>query len=166
MNFQNSTNGYTRIDDRKRRRDLSQAVKIGANYFTITSDDDYLVHVGKVFQPEMCKLFDSLLESNHTALDIGANIGCTSILFGQKAKKVISFEPSPTTFRLLDLNIKNSGLNNVEIHNVGLGAEDEKLTLTFAASDRGGGFVSNKTQADARHIVEDIFIRNGESFNR
>lgn len=140
----------------------SQEVKIGNETYLITSDDDYLTNIGQVFEPDMCKLFLSLVENDHKVVDIGANIGCTSILFGQIARNVTSFEPSPTTFKYLDLNIKNSNLKNIEIHNVGLGCKDENLTLTFSPSSRSGGFVSNLIQASTGHTVENISIKNGD----
>jgi len=146
------------------RASKSSRIKIGNETYTIMSDDDYLLHIGHVFEPDMCRLFLSVLEKNHTVLDIGANIGCTSILFGQTAKEVISFEPSPTTFKYLELNINNSGLTNVKLHNVGLGSTDENLTLTFAPNNRSGGFVSNQTQASAGHNVENISIKNGDAY--
>jgi len=142
----------------------SRHIKIGDETYTIMSDDDYLLNMGHIFEPHMCKLFLCLVEKNHIVFDIGANIGCTSILFGQIAKEVMSFEPSPTTFKYLELNIKNSGLNNVKLYNIGLGATDENLTLTFAPSNRSGGFVSNQTQASFGHTVEDISIKNGDTY--
>jgi FkbM family methyltransferase len=143
----------------------TQNVKIGTEIYPITSDDDYLTkHIGSIFEPHMCRLFLSLIEKDHVVLDIGANIGCTSILFGQNAKEVISFEPSPTTFNFLELNVKNSKLNNITLHNIGLGSTDEDLSLTFRANNRSAGFVSNKTQISDDHTTEPIHIRNGDAF--
>lgn len=62
--------------------------KINGKSFSILSDDDYLDHVEGEFESEMVSLFKSLLQPSDTVLDIGANIGCTSLLFGDLARKV------------------------------------------------------------------------------
>jgi len=152
------------MSDSAFRAAKASQIRIGDETYTIMSDDDYLTHIGPVFEPDMCRLFLSLIEKNHTVFDIGANIGCTSILFGQVAREVISFEPSPTTFKYLESNINSSALTNVKLHNVGLGRENENLTLTFAPNNRSGGFVSNQTQASAGHNVENISIKNGDAY--
>jgi FkbM family methyltransferase len=136
---------------------------IGGKMYRMESDDDYLDHVGDVFEPHMVRLFDSLVRPTATVLDVGANIGCTTILFGDMARRVISFEPSPTTYAFLAKNVAMSGLENIELHNVGLGKSAGSFELTFAANNRSGGFVSNKMQASAGHQVEAIQILNGDA---
>jgi FkbM family methyltransferase len=134
-------------------------VDIGGKNYTIASDDNYLEHIKNGFEPDMVKLFRAVTSSSDVILDIGANIGCTALLFGELSKKVYAFEPSPTTFAFLEKNISRSGLKNVSPQNMGLGAESGEYTLTFAPSNRSGGFVSNQTQASAGHTVETIVIR-------
>lgn len=137
---------------------------IGGKRYRIESDDNYLDHIRGVFEPHMVQLFDSLVRPSDTVLDIGANIGCTSILFGSRARQVVSFEPSPTTFAFLKKNLDASGLHNVTPLNLGLGKTEGRFELTFSANNRSGGFVSNKTQASAGHQVEAIEIAQGDTF--
>lgn len=141
----------------KNYRELT--VNIGGNKYTIASDDDYLKHIRNGFEPEMVKLFKILATKSETILDIGANIGCTAILFGELSRNVYAFEPSPTTFAFLEKNISKSGRKNVYPQNIGLGDETSESTLTFSPSNRSGGFVSNQTQASVGHTVEKIVIR-------
>ena len=122
-------------------------VDIGGTKYIIASDDDYLTNIKNGFEPEMVKLFRALATDSEISLDIGANIGCTAILFAELSKKVYAFEPSPTTFAFLEKNIARSGFKNIVAQNIGLGAEAGESTLTFAPSNRSGGFVSNQTQA-------------------
>lgn len=155
-------------DSTEQTSDLSKSrhviTDIGGKKYKIESDDDYLEHIRKEFEPHMVRLFDSLIKPSDTVLDIGANIGCTSILFGSRANKVLSFEPSPSTYRFLEKNVHASGLNNVELKNVGLGKSAGRFELTFAANNRAGGFVSNKIQASAGHQIESIEIVQGDAF--
>ncbi|MFZ4710170.1 MAG: FkbM family methyltransferase [Zwartia sp.] len=140
--------------------------KIDGKLYSVSSDDDYLDHVEGEFEPEMVSFFKSLLQPTDTVLDIGANIGCTSLLFGSRASKVYSFEPSPTTYRWLVENVQRAKLNNVEPINLGLGKEAGTFELTFAPNNRSGGFVSNLTSASEGHQVEHITIARGDDFIR
>jgi FkbM family methyltransferase len=140
----------------------NQKVKIGEKSYTIASDDDYLKHVGSEFEPYTCSLFKSLIEKNYKVFDVGANIGCTTLLFGDLGREVDSFEPSPSTFEILKQNLASSLHSNTRIHNLGLGAKNENLTLTFAPSNRSGGFVSDKTQASKGFTIEEIVIKKGD----
>jgi FkbM family methyltransferase len=140
--------------------------KIDGKLYSVSSDDDYLDHVEGEFEPEMVSFFKSLLQPTDTVLDIGANIGCTSLLFGSRASKVYSFEPSPTTYRWLVENVQRAKLNNVEPINLGLGKEAGTFELTFAPNNRSGGFVSNLTSASEGHQVERITIARGDDFIR
>ena len=138
--------------------------RIGKESYRLVSDDDYLGRVEGVFEPEMSALFATLIRPDDIVLDVGANIGCTSILFSKLAAKVYSFEPSPTTFRFLQQNLSAAGASNVLAFNCGLGSRASTETLTFAPNNRSGGFVSNKLQLDAGHQTEVITIADGDSF--
>ena len=150
-------------------------LRIGSKKYQIVSDDDYLpqmrsglkasfVNLIKTlikrndFEPKMVKLFQTLIKKEDIAIDVGANIGCTSILFGELAEQVISFEPSPTTFNLLQKNIKKSGLQNITLLNYALGSNHSASEITYAKSNRSGGFISNKTTISTGHITEKIKI--------
>jgi FkbM family methyltransferase len=139
---------------------------IGGRRYRIESDDNYLDHIRGAFEPQMVTLFDALLQPEDTVLDIGANIGCTAILFGSRSRRVLGFEPSPSTYAFLRKNIAASGLTNVAAYNVGLGKTAGRFELTFAADNRSGGFVSDKMQASTGHQVEAIEIAQGDAFLR
>ena len=134
-------------------------VDIGGKNYTITSDDYYLEGIKNGFEPDMVALFKTVASNSEVILDVGANIGCTAILFGNLSNSVYAFEPSPTTFKFLEKNILMSGLQNVFPQNMGLGIEPGEFTLTFHPSNRSGGFVSNLTQAGTGHTIEKIVIR-------
>lgn len=135
------------------------AVRIGSRNCRIKSDDNYLDHIKGTFEPHMVDLFRTVAEGSKVILDVGANIGCTAILFGDMAEQVHAFEPSPTTFRYLQENVQANGVDNVQLHNFGLGAEAAATTITFAPNNRSGGFVSDQTKANADHLNEQIEIR-------
>lgn len=142
-------------------------VDIGGKEYLIQSDDQYLDHIKNGFEPDMVKLFKTLASNSKIILDIGANIGCTSLLFSDLSEIVYAFEPSPTTFALLEKNISNSGKTNIQLQNIGLGDEAYKTTLTFSPTNRSGGFVSNQTKIKHGHTTENIIIqRLDDLFNQ
>lgn len=134
-------------------------IDIGGKQYVITSDDNYLENIKSGFEPDMVKLFRAVASNSDVILDVGANIGCTALLFADLSRQVYAFEPSRTTFAFLEKNISRAGLKNIFPQNIGLGSEAGEFTLTFSPTDRSGGFVSNKTQASAGHMVEEIVIR-------
>ena len=147
-----------------KKNDRCASVIIGKFKYSIYSDDDYLDSVSGTFEPDMVRLFSLLVGSDDVVFDVGANIGCTSILFSQLASKVYSFEPSPSTFQYLEMNVNHANAKNINMFNVGLGNGAGKFTLTFASNNRAGGFVSDKMQASSGHQVEDIIIEIGDDF--
>lgn len=143
---------------------MSQHFKIAINgqEFSVITDDTYLDHMNGVFEPDTSAILSSI--AHGTILDIGANIGLTTLLHAPMASQVHAFEPSPTTFKLLQQNVAQAGLGNVVLHNYGLGEKPGSFELTFAPSNRSGAFVSDQTQASVGHTVEQIHIRRMDDF--
>lgn len=74
-------------------------------------------------------------------LDVGGNIGVTSVYYSQRfpQARIFSFEPVPSNFAVLEKNV--SKLENVSGYNYGLGAKNEKA-LIYSCEDEtnAGGF--------------------------
>ena len=99
-----------------------------------------IAHFG-VFEVEDLTFFMDLMKplmsdfACQTMLDVGGNIGNHALYFSDYFEKVVSFEPEPKTFKLLQLNAAVA--NNVEVHNFGLGARSEKLKLAVDVDNPG-----------------------------
>lgn len=89
----------------------------------------YVGSGGDIFAPFNGE-YDFLKVEGHDVIDIGANLGGSSIYFAIKgANKVISLEPYPYTFNLAKKNIEINKLNNkIELLNAGYG-EDRKIII-------------------------------------
>jgi FkbM family methyltransferase len=72
------------------------------------------------FEPDEVKVFLELLESHHTVLDIGANVGFYSCLAASRGKHVLSFEPSPRNLQFLYRNLRENRFQSAEVFPVGL----------------------------------------------
>lgn len=124
---------------------------------------DYAKHVGFEYEIYTCKLIE-LLYSGGVCIDVGANVGLTTMVMSQFYEKVYSFEPVPSTFSLLQKNVKKNKLGNVQIFNVGLGAEEKETEIAFAPNNRSGGYVSDKAGAYIGCWSETVNISTGDSF--
>lgn len=139
-------------------------ILIGGKKYFLTSDDDYLAAMGTAFEPNMVELFQTLIEPDDVVLDIGANIGLTSILFSSLSKKVYAFEPSTSTFKILRENLARAKVNNVLALNIGCGERRESLSITFSKNNRSGGFISDKIQPKEGHLTELIQIDSLDNY--
>jgi FkbM family methyltransferase len=96
-----------------------------------------------VHEPGLTKfLLDKFLKSGPcNFLDVGANLGYFSCLLGKLAGdsgKVVSIEPEPNNFKLLQRNLRNNGLKNVAAHNCAVGAEAGTAKMgIYKAANRG-----------------------------
>lgn len=74
-----------------------------------------------------------------TVLDIGGNIGNHAVYFADFFERVISFEPNPRVFPLLDYNL--SALPSAFAHNLGLSDTTGDAKLEIPAGNLGGARV-------------------------
>jgi FkbM family methyltransferase len=73
------------------------------------------------------------LKDGDTAVDVGANIGFTTLLFGQlvgEKGQVYAFEPNPKVFSYLQYNVKVNNFKNVQLYNYACGEEPAELFLS------------------------------------
>lgn len=137
---------------------MEKIINIGDIIYRVSSDDDYLKAMGDNFEPAMVDLFRSLIKVDDVVADIGANIGLTAILFSSLSRQVFAFEPSPSTYGILENNLSRAHIANVTPINLGFGNKTESLTITFSNNNRSGGYVSEKIKPQKGHITENIEI--------
>jgi FkbM family methyltransferase len=134
-------------------------VLIGDRVYCLVSDDDYLASFGGTFDPDLTRLFHLLVREQDTVVDVGANVGCTSILFAALAHHVYAFEPSPSTYAFLRLNLKEARVLNVQTFNLALGAVPGRTRLIYARNNRSGAFVAASLQPSEGHVIEEVQMR-------
>jgi len=72
------------------------------------------------------------LHEGDIVVDVGANIGFTTLLFGQlvgEKGQVFAFEPNPKVFSYLQYNVKVNKFKNVELYNYACGEGSAELFL-------------------------------------
>jgi FkbM family methyltransferase len=146
---------------------IRRNIIIGSRSYDVRSDDTYLAGMGRRFEPATVHLMERLVEPGDLALDVGANIGLTSLLLSTLAREVWAFEPCPGTCAFLQDNLARGGAGNVRAFNFGLGSADSDAELTRSASNRSGAFVSSTlVRPAAGHVTERIAIRQADAFWR
>ena len=130
INFQNKTynmNVYIKSDivsnfiitkknwEKKATLNILEALNYYSNKYNINNKDIYII-------------------------DIGANIGWYSILFGKYGFKVISFEPTKINHYILNKNYCLNKEINITIINKGLYNEDKKCYLYNQIKNEGNGY--------------------------
>jgi len=103
-----------------------------SEYLQFNYGDTKLIFYGAINDGDIGGIFGSedykiLKPENEIVVDIGANIGDSSIYFAlNRAKHVIALEPYPSTFNLAVQNIKVNNLNDkITILNSGYGKASE-----------------------------------------
>lgn len=76
---------------------------------------------------------------NGSALDVGANIGNHSLYFSDYFSNVLSFEPQPLTFELLQFNSRLT--NNIKCFNFGLSSSEKKESFVVDQKNIGGSHI-------------------------
>jgi len=122
--------------------------------------------VKSLFNEKILNNLSQIITPNSTVIDIGAHTGNMSVAYSLFADKVISFEPNPATFEVLE---KNSQLNP-NIYPFNYAISDEEGPLTFHYSDYGfcnGGFAT-RTQfgigVTGHKVPIDVWAVNFEKF--
>ena len=140
-------------------------LRIGDRHYAMATDDLYLTQsrtdikhqtkkllkllIGREgFEIPMTRMFSTLICPDFQILDVGANIGCTSLLFSDLGQQVVAFEPLSRTFELLQKNISLAKKNNIQTLQLALGDENKEAEIYFSDTNRSTAFVLDKTQRD------------------
>lgn len=85
----------------------------------------------------LAALIDRVVPRDATVVDVGANIGLSTILLARLAGRVVAFEPSPPNAAFLRENLALNGIGNVEV--VEAAASDAPGALRFHVARFGAG---------------------------
>ena len=113
----------------------------------ITFSGDYIgkeIAVNGYFEADelepLCEWLEDRQLVNGIALDIGANIGNHSVFFSNYFDKVMSYEPHPITFKVLELNAMKK--NNIHCFNFGLSDSERTETIYVTGNFMGSARIN------------------------
>ena len=100
------------------------------------------------YEPKDSEIIYRLVNNGDTIFDIGTNIGWYSIHLAMKldSSTIYSFEPIPSTFNQLKLNVELNGCKNIILNKLAL--TDKKQKLSFYYSEK------NTVASSSRNIMD------------
>jgi FkbM family methyltransferase len=153
---------------------ISRELYIDKIKYLFEGDVRYLGTQCEDYDPTLITIFKTFCHENACVLDLGANIGITSIALANICKKgkVAAVEPVPITFKMLQSNVKKANLNNISLHNFAIGNKKGEIAMQLRTDFLAGAFVADRYQADYQHqtvnvnieCLDDIFDQFG--YNR
>jgi FkbM family methyltransferase len=141
---------------------MKRQVQIGEDRFEVEGDDGYMAHVQKCFEPNTVALLRSCCAEDARVLDVGANIGMTSLALSRLCGKgrVVAIEPVRRTFEFLQRNLSTAGVANVAAFNFAAGSADVSLPMQANLGFLAGAFVSDKCNVEAKdHFRETVRVK-------
>ncbi len=117
----------------------------GYNYVNFTNWDNPLVHKVEISLKDIT-FFKRFLKEGDVAIDIGANIGQTSVLMSLITGKnglVLAFDPNPYVFEILVENTKlNPDNTHIVPHNVAITDRDDEFYYNSSEASFNNGGIS------------------------
>ncbi len=113
----------------------------------------YIPHILKEIYLD--RIYDPFLrfKKDLTIVDVGANIGLTSFFFKDRAKRVISVEPSAQHRACIEAMVKQNNIKNIEIYPYALSSENG--TAKFYHNDNTTMF-SLKSEVNNKDDFEEV----------
>ncbi len=71
------------------------------------------IGVTGLYEPHVTEFYRGLLRKGMVVVDVGANVGWYTMLAAKRASKVVSFEPDPLSFSLMQRSIARNRFSNV-----------------------------------------------------
>ncbi|UUY09832.1 FkbM family methyltransferase [Pseudomonas sp. J452] len=136
-------------------------LKIEARYgdFFITVDDDLICNsirqYGEWAQQEI-DLLCAFINPGDRIIDAGAYIGTHTRAFSEKvgpSGNVYAFEPTPSTFKILQQNVLAAPQANIALFNIGLSTSTTEMTLQLAEESHNRASASSIQLAGAQSIT-------------
>ena len=111
-------------------------------------------------------IMDHLIGQGDVVLECGGHHGCTAIVLSNWVGgdgKVVTFEPLPANYGIIDKNIQQNGLQNVILERKVVGAERGKITIKNASNSSvtlsGEGVEVELTCLDEFEHLNPAFIK-------
>jgi FkbM family methyltransferase len=142
---------------------------VNTNYGSFVTDTkDFIGHTiynDHVWEPEIIKVYKTLLQPHYIVLDIGAHMGFHTINLAFYSKHVYAFEPQLPIHNQLCGNVFLNGLDNkITCYNVGLGEKDKKSSFgdLYEHNSLNWGWDTEIINYGGRALEDDLGINDIE----
>jgi FkbM family methyltransferase len=93
------------------------------------------------WEPEVVRKVISAIQPGMTVVDVGAHVGYYTLLFAKNvgsSGRVLSFEPLPANFAVLQKNVEINGLKYVELFTSALFSSSRELAINLPTNSNSG----------------------------
>lgn len=138
LGFMRHVRGWPAIATRLAKHDVDFEAGRGRSRFAgnLNSSIDREAYLYGAYDWHKIAPFLAQAKRRGTIADVGANIGNHALAFAKHFDRVISFEPNPNIWPLIERNIAINPWANIELHKVGLG--DQAAYLPIFVNDNHG----------------------------
>lgn len=115
----------------------------------------------KIYEQETTVFLRNHIQKGQTVWDVGANIGYFSLEFARSVGpkgKVLSFEPHPEIFQLLQRNIIRNNYKNVRLHNQACGSSSGETKLYFSTENEGNHKIIENSNSNNFALTEVVTL--------
>ena len=108
------------------------------------------------YEKEESIMLENLVSNGDNFIDIGANIGWYSINIGvaRRTAKIFSFEPIPSTYKILIKNIGINAVNNIQAYNFGFSNIAGDFPFFYYPEGSGNASSVNLTERKDIEIIQ------------
>lgn len=126
----------------------------------VDRNDPYFLSINGKFEATFQKFIEKYIPKDSNAIDIGANIGVTSIILSTLLEdgKVYSVEPAPNVYKILNSNIARNNCKNVKTYNCAISNINDDME--FIENSAYGHIKDNKIQNSLYNNAKSIKINS------
>lgn len=132
--------------------------------YGLSESDPYFSQIEGEYDIAFQKICEYFLVPDALVIDVGANIGMTSIVLSHYLPNglIYAFEPGKAIVELLRKNISINGIGNVKIHDDALSNKSEQVSFTedSAFGYIGAGKIAEHSQYKINAVTLDDFVKN------
>lgn len=89
-------------------------------------------------------------------IDVGANLGLFSLVMSERFpdRRIVAFEPAPSTFAALSKNIARNGAANIECHQLAVADHDGTSTFVVLESARANSAIAVAKPTAGKYAID------------
>jgi len=129
--------------------------------------DDYIDRQTFLFgsyEHDELEYLKRFLSIDSTVLDIGCNTGHHALFFSRFSKTVHAFDPYKKVIDVLYTRIKRNNIENIIVHNIGLGVEDGEMNYYKPPVGENQGVGTFVQKTDNNNNYEKLLVKNADNF--
>jgi FkbM family methyltransferase len=139
---------------------INRDIYIDKIKYNFVGDIQYLSNAPKDFDVVTLSIFKNFCKYDSNVLDLGANIGFTTLALSDICSKgkIAAIEPLEPTFNFLKENIDKADKNNILLYQCAVGNKKGEIPMQATHEFLAGAFIADKYQADHKYFTLNVNV--------